>query len=242
MNELTIIEQLALTAQLAKAEYQEVLLWVCLFGLAAVALAGAIYAVRNAVSKACKLILWLGPVGCIIAGPFIGKMISYGGSKPPSHLWRFEYANGVTDNGSYCTNDFIYARWTYNLAAMEYTLRAAYQDLTITNELGQCVDPLHQLDDTMVRDGAHVWEVANATNMRVVVYATYVPPPVVHTNGVYHLSGVMPAMGGAPGKFVTPGVQIRMNLETGESLIITPTNAPPPASALRSIHQEESQE
>lgn len=243
MNELTIIEQLGLIAQSAKAEYQAALMWVCLSALAAGALAGVLYAVRNAVSKVCKLILWLGPVGCIMAGPFICKMISFGGSKPtPSHLWRFEYTNGVTDNGSYCTNNQICARWTYNLAAMEYTLRAAYQDLTITNATGQCVDPLHQLPDAMVRETAHVWEVANATNMRVVVYAAYVPPPAVHTNGVYHLNGVMPSMDETPGKFVTPGVQIHMNLETSESWIITPTNAPPPMSALQSIHQEEDQE
>ena len=243
MNELTIVEQLGLIAQSARAEYQAVLMWACLSALAAGALAGALYAVRNAVSKACRLILWLGPVGCVLCVPGIVKLASYGGSKPtPSHLWRFEYANGVADNGSYCTNDLICARWTYSLAAMGHTLRAAYQDLTVTNAAGQCVDPLHQLPDAMVRDASHVWEVANATNMRVVAYAAYVPPPVVHTNGVYHLDGVMPSMDETSGKYVTPGVKIRMNLETGESLIVTPTNAPPSASALPSANQEENQE
>ena len=241
MNELTIIEQLGLIAQSAKAEYQAVLMWVCLS-----ALAGVLYAVRNAVSKVCKLILWLGPVGCILCGPGIVKFVSYGGSKPtPSHLWKFEYVNGVHDNGSYCTNNLICAAWTFDLPAMEYTIKANYQDLTITNATGQCVDPLHPLPDALVREGAHVWplaEGANAENMRVVIYAAYVPPPVVTTNGVYHLSGVMPAMGDNPGKYVTPGVQIIVNLETGESEIITPTNAPPSVSAIRSIHQEEHQE
>lgn len=242
MNELTIIEQLALIAQSAKAEYQAVLMWVCLSALAIGAFVGAFYAARNAMSKVCKLILWLGPVGCIMAGPFIGKMISYGGSKPPqpTHLWRFEYVNGVHDNGSFCTNNLICAAWTFDLPAMEYAIKANYQDLTITNATGECVDPLHPLPDALVREGAHVWplaEGANAENMRVVIYAVYVPPPVVTTNGVYHLSGVMPAMGDDPGKYVTPGVQIIVNLETGESEIITPTNAPP-QSLLQALQSE----
>lgn len=40
MSELTIVEQLALIAQDAEAEYQAMLMWACLSGLAAGALAG----------------------------------------------------------------------------------------------------------------------------------------------------------------------------------------------------------
>lgn len=46
MSELTIVEQLALIAQDAEAEYQAMLMWACLFGLAAGALAGVVYTVR----------------------------------------------------------------------------------------------------------------------------------------------------------------------------------------------------
>lgn len=243
MNELTIIDQLALIAQAAKAEYQAVVMWACLSALAAGALAGVVYAVRNVVSKVCRLIMWLGPAGCIAAGPFIGTMISYGSNKQPvSHLWRFEYSIGVSDAGSYCTNDLICARWDYNIAAIGCTLRAAYQDLTITDGEGRCTDPLHQLPDASVIEGFHNWVVPNATNMRVIVYATYVPPPTVHTNGVYHLNGVMSSMDETPGKYVTPGVPIRATDDDGMGIILTPTSEPPAPSGLLSIQQEETQE
>lgn len=231
MSELTIVEQLALIAQDAKAEYQAMLMWACLSVLAAGALAGVLYAARYAVSRCCRLIRRLGPIGCVMCMPGIVKFVCYGSTK--AHLWRFEYANGVKDAGSFCTNDLICAVWTYNPAAEGHTLRAAYQDLTVTNATGQCTDPLHQLEDAMVREGMHAWVVDDATNMRVVVYATYVPPPAVHTNGVYRLNGVMPSMDETPGKYVTPGVQIHVSPETGETRIVTPTNEPPAAATLQ---------
>jgi len=243
MNGLTVIEQLELVAQQAQAECQAALMWLCLVALAAFAVALTVCAAKNAVSKVCRMLMWLGPVGFALCLPGIVCLFCYGSTKPPAHIWRFEYANGVSDNGSHCTNDLICASWTYSLAAMEFTLRAAYQDLTVTNAAGQCTDPLHQLPDALVRDGSHVWEVPNATNMRVVVYAQYVPPPAVHTNGVYHLNGVMQTMDGVPCKFVTPGVRIQVNIENGDTEIITPTNRPPAAPSLQSANpQEENQE
>lgn len=237
MNELTIIEQLALIAQSAKAEFQTALMWACLAVLAAGVLAGILYAARHAVLRLCRSIASLGPFGCAIVIPCVVAVYVYGSTK-----WRFEYVNGVHDNGSYCTNNQICAAWTYDLPAMEYTIKAAYQDLTITNELGVCVDPLHQLLDAMVRDGSHVWEVSDATNMRVVVYATYVPPPAVHTNGVYHLNGVMPSMDETLGKYVTPGVKIIIDTGTGDRKILTPTNAPPqPITNALQTQQENNQ-
>ena len=46
MSELTIVEQLALIAQDAEAEYQAILMWACLSVLVACALAGVVYTVR----------------------------------------------------------------------------------------------------------------------------------------------------------------------------------------------------
>lgn len=51
MSELTIVEQLALIAQDAEAEYQAMLMWACLSGLAAGALAGVVYTVRLSASE-----------------------------------------------------------------------------------------------------------------------------------------------------------------------------------------------
>ena len=163
-----------------------------------------------------------------IAWVVIILITAYAGTKPPGarHLWKFVYQNGVYDNGSYCTNDQIFASWTYDSAAEENVIRAAYQDLTVTNELGDCSDTLHQLPDCLVSDGSHLWSVEGATNMRIVVYSTYVAPPVVNTNGVYHLNGVMRPMNDSQ-KYVTPGVEIRAVVEDIESTeTLTPTNNP----------------
>ena len=51
MSELTIVEQLALIAQDAEAEYQAMLMWACLSVLVAGALAGVVYAVRLSVAE-----------------------------------------------------------------------------------------------------------------------------------------------------------------------------------------------
>ena len=56
-------------------------------------------------------------------------------------------------------------------------------------------------------------------------YAEYVAPPVVTTNGVYHLSGVMRTMDGSQ-RYVTPLVEIVVNLEDGSTQTLTPTNTP----------------
>lgn len=205
--------------------YRQILAIVC-FGLLGVAVlyfaldaAGRLF--RTLAERVCRR----GRIAAVVAAVMTVGLAIYGGSK-----WRFEYANGVQDNGSYCTNDEIRASWRYDVAAMEYTIRAVYQDLTRTNETGECIDTLHQLPECLVRDGMHVWNVPNATNMRVVVYATYVPPPAVHTNGVYHLGGVMRTMNTtnsiAP-KYVTPGVKILVDLSPSGKSVLTPTNAPP---------------
>ena len=113
------------------------------------------------------------------------------------------------------------------------------KNLTITNALGVCVDPWHDLTGGALADLQHTWEIPDATNCAIAVWAEWVAPVVVHTNGVYHLNGVGREIGGTQ-KYVTPGIQIRMNLETGECEIITPTNQPPfSAMALTTENEQE---
>lgn len=226
---MNILEEIALIAQSEQDEIRNFIMWGCLGAMSIILLIYAAIALYRMGSAYINRTRRNGRITQIVMSLFFIAAILYGGTKPqPAELWRFVFENGVTDNGSYCTNDQICASWTYNLAAQDYTLRAAYQDLTIINSDGVCIDELHQLPDVPVKDCSHVWIVPGATNMRVVCYATYVPPPVVFTNGVYHVSGVMRSMDDdADCEFVTPGVQIHVNLVTGESWIITPTNEPP---------------
>ena len=214
--------------------YQEFVMYFALYALIGFALFGVCWWIVKMLKKYIDDVGRGGRVTQILAIFATVAVIVYAGTKPPSHVWRFEYVNGVRDNGSYCTNNLICAAWTYDLAAMEFSIRAYYQDLTVTNELGECTDELHQLSDALVRDCSRVWvleEGMNAENMRVVIYGTYVPPPVVSTNGVYHLSGVMPSMDGDR-KYVTPGIRIFASLEGGGTVVLTPTNEPPASASL----------
>ena len=130
--------------------------------------------------------------------------IIYGGGKT-----HFTYQAGLTDAGSYCTNDLIHAEWTWVQQASSYEFRWQYRDVTITNETGEVIDLWHALPNGMVSDGVAEAVVPDATNMQVICWAEYVPPVYVLTNGVYHLNGVMRAMGNAGTNYwVTPGIRI----------------------------------
>ena len=159
-------------------------------------------------------------------------LMLYAGTKPPqpTHLWRFEFQNGVHDLGSYCTNDIIHAEWDYAPAYEPYTLKAKYQDLTVTNEVGVCIDAWHDLDAVPVAAMHAEWTVPHATNLSVVCYAEYVPPPHVVTNGVYHMEGVSRSMAttNSPAPdYVTWGTRVEVVLPNGAVKVITPTNRPP---------------
>ena len=230
--ELSIAEQLSIIAQSAEGEFRLWLMYVCLAALGIGFALVSLYAFRSGLSRLCRLIKFLGPVGVIMAGPFIVKMVSYGSNKPPqpTHLWRFEFQNGLHDIGSYCTNDTIHAEWDYAPAYESYTLKAKYRDLTITNEVGVCIDVWHDMEDVPVSLMFAEWYVPNATNMSVVCYADYVPPPHVVTNGVYHMEGVSRSMAttNSPAPdFVTWGIRVEVVLPNGAIKVITPTNRPP---------------
>ena len=187
----------------------------CLGVLAAIALAPAAKAFRTA---------WFAIAAVVLA--------LYAGTKPPqpTHLWRFEFQNGVHDAGSYCTNDLVHAEWDYAPAYEPYTLKAKYRDLTFTNEVGVCLDPWHDLADVPVAAMSAEWTVPNATNMSVLCWAEYVPPPHVVTNGVYHMEGVSRSMATTNSPtpdFVSWGTRVEIVLPNGEIKVITPTNRPP---------------
>ena len=187
----------------------------CLGVLAAIALAPSAKAFRQAWFALSAFVLML-----------------YAGTKPPqpTHLWRFEFQNGVHDSGSYCTNDIIHAEWDYAPAYEPYTLKAKYRDLTVTNEVGVCIDVWKDLEDARVADMSAEWFVPNATNMHVICYAEFVPPPHVVTNGVYHMEGVSRSMAttNSPSPdYVTWGTRVEIVLPNGAIMVLTPTNRPP---------------
>lgn len=199
-----------------------------------------VYPVLEAWTKYRKLDAF----GMIVVGVVFVRLFVFGSTKPPpqpTHLWRFEFQNGLHDIGSYCTNDKIHAEWDYLPAYEAYTLKAKYRDLTIVNEVGVCIDVWHDMEDVPVSLMFAEWNVPNATNMSVVCYADYIPPPNVITNGVYHLNGVSRSIeddGSGDPKFVPFTIQIYADLSDGEEIPLTPTNRPP-APIMNATRQNE---
>lgn len=193
--------------------------WCAVAGFAVLALFGACYLLKRYVDRMGRGGRFAQVAGIVVTAALVG----YAG-----HKWRFQFANGIRDNGSYATNDLAVASWEVNspIYLDGYVLKAQYRNLTITNELGECIDVWHELEDGEVGRLTKAWTVPDATNCIVSVWPQYVAPVIVHTNGVYHLSGIMREMEDTQ-KYVSPGVEIRVNLANGEVMTITPTNAPP---------------
>jgi len=227
-EELSIIEQLAIVSQQGHCEFQTVLMWVCVFALAAL---GVFFGLLF-LGKACKAYVDRlkrhGRIGGLLLGALTVYMILYGGTKPQGHIWAFQFSNGLTDNGSYCTNNQIRAIWTATPVLLDgnYAVKMAWQNATMTNSVGTILDPWHTGEDARVADLQATWNVPNATNMHVMVWAEYVAPVVVHTNGVYKIGNIMREMGGTQ-KYMTPAMSITVTFDNGTKETITPTNRQP---------------
>lgn len=230
---MSITTELAIVAQACHDEFQTLMMHVCLYAVIAFS---AFFALRWLFRAAKEYVDRTGRGGRVaqfFALAATLAMILYGGTKPEGNVWRFIYANGLTDNGSTCEGNEIRAKWTVSAALLldGYVLKAQYQDATMTNAVGEIVDTWHALEDGQVSDLHKTWIVPNATNMHVAVWAEYVEPVYVHTNGVYHLNGVQREMGGTQ-KYVTPGITIYANVEDGERKTLTP-DMEKPESALQ---------
>ena len=121
-----------------------------------------------------------------------------------------------------------------------YALKAQYRNLTVTNELGECVDTWHPLEDGAVSQLTKAWTIPDATNCQISCWAQYVAPVapvVVQTNGVYHLGGISREMGGSQ-KYVPVSVPVYVTTDGGERETLTPTNAPPTPILRMTIQQE----
>ena len=164
--------------------------------------------------------------------------VFYAGAKP-----NFTFSNGVSNNGSYVTNDTqVVALWRCSAIVGDgnYTLKGQYRDHTVTNSSGEVTSAWQELPDVDAHLLTYTYNVANATNMSFVFWANYVAPVVVHTNGVYHLAGLHRSINddytanytNDPPTYVLNGTQIRVVDTNDEWLVITPTNAPPAGGAL----------
>lgn len=124
----------------------------------------------------------LGPIGMIITGFITCGFYHYGSTKG----WSVRYEGGIKAGATanVVTNDTVSIYWQRDTSGGIYIPESAtvyidYRPNTATNE------EWGLLAQTTV--GAWGWSgtVENATNYDYNVWAYYIPPPPVHTNGVW---------------------------------------------------------
>ena len=134
---------------------------------------------------------------------------------------------GIFDAGSFFdySSNTAHARWGFQPYVKGSRVRWFYSYKYGADEFGPFELPSCPVEDCMADFKFEVPEGQEWKSVIFTGYAEYVAPPVVTTNGVYHLSGVMRTMDGSQ-RYVTPLVEIVVNLEDGSTQTLTPTNTP----------------
>ena len=103
----------------------------------------------------------------------------------------------IMDDGSYMTNDVVHVA----IAKRTPLLPDDTDILVFAREIGltNAADWLRLDPHLTFADHPYDYALANATNYEVMVAASYVPPPSVHTNGVWSIAGF--AIPGEVGRF-----------------------------------------
>ena len=140
----------------------------------------------------------------MLLGVAAASAILYGGGKRTVFLWDA----GLSDNGSYGTNDMLSVAWDYADYLANDTIYIDMRETGSTNKW-------QRFWSGPVSDGSVFGYVEGATNYTVYAWTAYVPPDTVVTNGVYHISGVMHPMDEAnTNAWITPATPIRANGRT----------------------------
>ena len=148
---------------------------------------------------------------------------------PFMRKWWFILAcvGGIIDAGSYIDypNNTIHAVWGYQPYVSGSKFKWFYSYKYGSENKGPFPLPDAAVEDCHAQYTFNISEGEEWRDMVITCYTEYVAPPTVVTNGVYHLSGVMRAMGDTDStepKYVTPRIEIRATIESGEDVILTP--------------------
>jgi hypothetical protein len=193
---IDLVEQLRLIHLDALREFQEFTV------IAAICVLGVLISVI-CLKKIIKHFKRVGIMFCFISAGFLYSMAT----KPPSQ-GIFNFYSGLTNQGSYATNDTVYISFSYAPVLKDDTLHIDYRD--------DVEKPWTRLYDGLVAQSNLVFTgIADATNLTYWIWAEYIPPPTVVTNGVYQMSGVVkPIDSPEANRWVTPGIPIRANERT----------------------------
>lgn len=162
--------------------WQTGLLWVCLCALGTLFVLLFLATVAAPVWDAVRRWLSLPFIQIILVGVYVIGLSHYGSTKG----WRIGYEGGIKAGATanVVTNDTVAIFWQRDTSGGVYVPESAavyidYRPNTATNE------EWGLLAQTTV--GAWGWSgtVENATNYAYNVWAYYIPPQPVHTNGVW---------------------------------------------------------
>ena len=134
---------------------------------------------------------------------------------------------GIYDAGSffdYSTNT-AHMRWGFQPYVKGSRFRWFYKYKYGSDEMGPYELPSCPVEDCAADYQLQIPDGQAWKSVIFVGYAEYVAPPVVTTNGGYHLSGVMRTIDGSQ-RYVTPRVEVVVNLDDGSTQTLTPTNTP----------------
>ncbi len=157
----------------------------CLFGLLIIGLV-AVSALCHDALKTWKEV-FKSKGARLIAGGMVAMAVMYGGSKGIVTV-NDPY---IVNTGSYATNNILHisvaARFDFIPSDMEIVIWSRQDGLTNVTDWVQ-----------VTKSGGEPFRLyecpldipfTNATNYNYMVAANYVPPPVVHTNGVWSIKG-----------------------------------------------------
>lgn len=151
----------------------------------------------------------LGRIQQIVLGVCIIGFIQYGATKS-----SFRWDGGIKDNGSYATNSTLHVAWQRDtsqgvLVPLDATVYIDYRTAGSTGEVW------NTLAESVVRNWQWNGIVQDATNFDYSVWAYYIPPEPVHTNGVW----LYKTMKDRNGKYAIP---LRARIEINSKAIATP--------------------
>lgn len=185
----------------------EILMNLCGWGLV---LCGAVLFAAKVLAPAwdeVRRFVSLQGVEAVLLVPLVVGIVLFGGSK------HVTFTDGIKDSGhTLVTNDTIHIEWTRDTSHVVVPLSAAvyidYRPSGSTNEWGL-------LGQAIVGDCLWEGTLANATNYDYHVWAYYIPPEPVHTNGVWTYK----TMKDRAGKEILP---LRSRVEINGKAIATP--------------------
>ena len=155
--------------------------------------------------------LWrsMSPLGRLAAVVGIALATQYGGSK--GFLGRISVSDPyIADAGSYLTNDVVHVaiskRSTFLPDDTDILVYARAWDST------NAADWVRLTPHLTYADHPHDYALADATNHNVLVAASYVPV-IVHTNGVWSITGFLIPGGGGKIGFKNTHIDIRKDEE-----------------------------